>query len=65
MKFFHCLPVKIGNWLIKARSLDDQILICGYNNKTVESFFMLFYNENTAFNFIESLYDKNSKTCNG
>lgn len=64
MQFFHCTTVKKGNWLLKASSLDDQILICGYNEVTVESFMRLFYNEEVAFIFVESLYDKDTKTCN-
>jgi hypothetical protein len=64
MQFFHCTTVKIGNWCIKASSLDDQILLCGYNPVTVETFMQLFYNEEVAFNFVETLYDKDIKTCN-
>jgi len=64
MQFFHCTVVRIGDWQIKASSLDDQILLCGYNQVTVDSFMRLFYNEETAFNFVETLYDKNTKTCN-
>lgn len=64
MQFFHCTTVKKGNWLLKASSLDDQILLCGYNQVTVESFMRLFYNEEVAFNFVETLYDKDTKTCN-
>lgn len=64
MQFFHCTTVKKGNWLLKASSLDDQILICGYNEVTVESFMRLFYNEEVAFIFVESLHDKDTKTCN-
>jgi len=64
MQFFHCTIVKVGNWLVKASSLDDQILLCGYNQVTVDSFIRLFYNEETAFNFVETLYDKDIKTCN-
>jgi hypothetical protein len=64
MQSFHCTTVKIGNWLLKASSLDDQILICGYNTVTVESFMRLFYNEEVAYNFVESLNDKDLKTCN-
>lgn len=56
--------VRIGDWQIKASSLDDQILVCGYNQVTVDSFMHLFYNEETAHNFVESLNDKNIKTCN-
>lgn len=51
----------LGDWSIKASSLDDQIIICGHNEVTVDSFFKLFYNEDTAYIFVEGLYDKNSK----
>lgn len=64
MRSYHCNTVRIGNWLIKVSSLDDQIMFCGYNQKTVETFFRLFYNEDVAYKFVETLYDKNSKTCN-
>ena len=63
MQLFHCSDVKIGNWLIKASSLDDQILICGYNEVTVDSFVRMFYNEEIAYSFMEKLHDKNIKTC--
>lgn len=53
--------VRRGNWLIKASSLDDQLMIVCYNPKTVERIFKMFYSEETAYSFIESLYDKNSK----
>ena len=57
--------IKIGNWLIKASSLDDQILICGYKEGTVETFSAMFYDENTAFTFMEKLYDQDCKTHHG
>lgn len=53
--------VNIEGWQIKASSLDDQILIIGFRPVTVEYFFKMFYNENEAFNFIESLHDQNYK----
>lgn len=49
--------VKIGDWSIKASSFDDQIIMFGYSEHDVESFIKIFYNENTAFDFIESLHD--------
>lgn len=52
---------RLGDWSIKASSLDDQIIICGFNEVTVDSFFKLFYSEDIAYNFVEGLYDKNSK----
>jgi len=50
-----------GDWSIKASSFDDQIIIIGSNEVTVETFFKMFYNEETAYSFVESLYDKNSE----
>jgi hypothetical protein len=57
--------IRRGDWSIKASSLDDQILICGFNKVTVDSFVELFYNEETAYKFVENLYDKNSQTHYG
>lgn len=57
--------VNIEGWSIKASSLDDQILIFGHSEKKVDSFVKMFYSEEVAFQFIESLYDQNSKACNG
>lgn len=56
--------MKIGDWLIKASSLDDQILMCGYKEGTVYTFAKMFYDEEIAYNFVETLYDKDTKTCN-
>jgi len=49
--------VILGNWLLKASSFDDQIIIVGYNLTTVEFFFKIFYNEETAREFVEKLND--------
>lgn len=57
--------IRRGDWSLKASSFDDQVLICGYNEVTVDSFIKLFYNEETAYLFVESLYDKNSQTYYG
>lgn len=56
--------MQIGDWLIKASSLDDQILMCGYKEGTVYTFAKMFYDEEVAYNFVETLYDKDTKTCN-
>lgn len=53
-----------GDWLIKASSLDDQIIICMANSKTQETIFQLFYDEEKAYYFIESIYDTNIKVGN-
>lgn len=57
--------VQIGDWLIKASSLDDQILVFGYKNGTIVSFSKMFYDEESAFSFMEKIYDKNSKDYHG
>lgn len=59
--FSSLTTTRLGDWSIKASSLDDQIIICGYNEVTVDSFFKLFYSEDIAYIFVEGLYDKNSK----
>lgn len=53
--------VVFGNWLIKASSLDDQILITACNSNGVDFFTKMFYDEEVAFEFMESFYDKNTK----
>lgn len=63
--FSSLATVRLGDWSLKASSLDDQIFVCGYNEVTVDSFVKLFYSEETAYSFIESLYDKNSETHYG
>lgn len=57
--------VRRGDWLIKASALDDQIMVFLYNDVTMDYLFKMFYNEEIAYNFIESLYDKNCKVSNG
>jgi len=57
--------VVYGNWLIKASSLDDQILIVVCNKNNVDFFVKMFYDEEVAFKFMESFYDKNSETHYG
>jgi len=54
--------VQIGDWLIKASSLDDQIFICGYKTDSIDTFVEMFYNEETAFLFMEKIYDQDYKT---
>ena len=53
--------VILGDWLIKASSFDDQILIIGYNQATVDYFFKMFYDEEVAREFMEKINDKNFK----
>ena len=47
--------IRRGNWVVKASSFDDQILIFLYNVRTVDLHIRMFYNEELAFNYIESL----------
>jgi len=53
--------VVFRDWLIKASSLDDQILITVYNKNKVDFFVKMFYDEELAFEYMESFYDKNIK----
>ena len=64
LKFCSMQCVKIGNWLIKASSLDDQIMVSGFNLETVEVFYKMFYSEEVAFKYMEKLYDKHCKVSN-
>ena len=57
--------VKKGDWCFKASSLDDRILVVGFNYKTVAGFMKMFYNEEVAYYFMENFYDKNCKTHYG
>ena len=54
--------VQIGDWLIKASSLDDQIFVCGFKEGTVYTFAEMFYDEKSAFSFMEKIYDQDYKT---
>ena len=49
--------VRVGDWSIKASSFDDQIIMFGYCEVSVEGFFKVFYDEESAYKFIESLHD--------
>lgn len=61
-KLYSLNTVKVGNWSVKASSFDDQIIMFGYSEIDVEGFIQVFYDEESAFKFIESLHDKNSET---
>lgn len=56
--------VTLGDWLLKASSFDDQILIIGFNTSNVDYFFNMFYDEESARSFVEKLNDKNFKVSN-
>lgn len=64
MKLLSLIPVRRGDWIIKASVLDDQILLFFWNECTIENHFAIFYSEEAAYHYIESLYDSNSKTAN-
>ena len=66
MRLVTLIPIKRGDWVIKASILDDQILIFLWNEIIMESKCAVFYSEETAHNFIESLCNDNSncKTSN-
>jgi hypothetical protein len=49
------LPVRRKNWIIKASVFDDQIIVFFHNPLTLAYFFKIFYNEESAFNYIEEI----------
>ena len=53
MKLVTLIPIKRGDWVIKASILDDQILIFLWNEVIMESKWAVFYSEETAHQFIE------------
>lgn len=56
--------VELGYWLIKASTLDDQIIVVGKNTRTNRGFFKIFYHEERAHEFIESLQgEKNARNA--
>lgn len=55
MTLVSLLPVKKGNWILKASVLDDQIMVLFCNVKTLAYFIKMFYNEEDAYIFIEGL----------
>lgn len=52
--------VQIGGWSIKASSLDDQILIIMKNDSIMETHVKLFYCEEKANQFVESLLNNDT-----
>lgn len=52
--------VMFGNWLFKASSFDDQILIFCFNARTMDHHTRMFYDEEKAFNYIEGLVNDTS-----
>ena len=49
------IPVKRKNWVIKASVFDDQILVFFHNPLTLAYFLKMFYNEESAFNYINEI----------
>ena len=55
MKLTTLGTIRKGDWLIKASCLDDKILIFTYNECIMLSSVAVFYCEEKAYQFIESL----------
>ena len=55
MKLVTLGTIRKGDWLIKASCFDEQILIFIYNECIMLSEIAVFYCEEKAHNFIESL----------
>ena len=55
--------IRRGDWLIKASSFDDQILILFWNDATMEQYTKMFYSENSAYQYIESLLENVNQNC--
>ena len=45
--------VMLGDWLVKASSFDDQILIFLHNEHKVQTHIRMFYDEEKAHEYIE------------
>lgn len=56
LQFVTLDTIKIHNWLVKASVFDDQILIICINFDKIESRVKIFYDEESAYNFIENLH---------
>lgn len=48
-------PVRISDWIIKASSFDDQILVWFKHELWLDSELRMFYNEEQAYKFLERL----------
>ena len=55
--------IRRGDWLIKASSFDDQILLFIWNECTMEQHVVMFYCENKAHEFIERLFKNDYQNC--
>lgn len=56
MKLVTLGAVRREDWIIKASVLDDQILIFLYNEATMEAKSLMFYSEEFAYYYLESLF---------
>ena len=52
--------VRFKDWLVKASSFDDQILLVLHNPVTMAYEIKMFYNEEDAYVFIEGLTNDSS-----
>lgn len=52
--------VQFRDWLVKASSFDDQILIFVFNERTMEHHTKMFYDEEKAHVYIEGLVNDTS-----
>jgi hypothetical protein len=55
MTVLSLLPVKKGNWILKASVFDEQIMVFFFNPLTVAYLMKIFYNEERAYEFIEDI----------
>ena len=55
VRFCSLQMLRRGDWLIKASTLDDQILIFMINTYTMEHQTLMFYNDESAFQYIEGI----------
>jgi len=55
MTVLSLLPVKKGNWILKASVFDEQIMVFFFNPLTVAYLMKIFYNEECAYEFIEDI----------
>jgi hypothetical protein len=55
MNILSLISVKRKNWVLKASVFDDQILVFFHNPITLAYFFKIFYNEESAYEFIEKI----------
>lgn len=55
MKHVTLAPVRRNDWVIKASTFDDQILIVLWNEIIMEQRIKMFYDEEDAFTYIESI----------